>query len=316
MNADTPVSSPAAPKQTTLLYRRSSLVKRPPVVLPPNDVSRSIHGRQPNPDHLATLLAALTEDTAHFAISKEKTEEEVEKLREELRKQQAETARLLQTNISLEAQRAQLLVQRDAQVMKLNSSTIHQNSQAKIRDVDDLLLNEELVQMLEVLQQQKEQRLAEITNVRAAIDDIRNNIEKQEKLVLLVREYWRRNAAAMKRVKNAAGRRLGRESISSAIVETSMMDSPSQTIWRRFNTTVPPALLSSEAAGIARVSPTPTTGTGTGMGRNTAEGKSNNVYQSIPALGLKEPDEVAEFIYSVFEELGVGSTATAGNEEL
>ncbi|KAH9588707.1 hypothetical protein LSM04_000587 [Trypanosoma melophagium] len=314
--ADTqvPHTMPNPPKPTIcqsrkmMHHRHGSTISRPPIVLPPNDTSRRINGR-PNPDHLATLLAALTEDTAHFAVSREKTQSEVETLRGELRKQQAETSRLLETNISLEAQRAQLIVQRDAQAVKLASTALQKSTQAKIREVDDQLLNEKLVQMLEVFLQQKEQRRSEIAQVRAAIADTRRSIEKREELLLQAREYWRRNAAATKRVKNAAGRRVeGRESVASGTVETSMTDVPS-TILGRLNTTAPPTLLSSKAAAAKQggtPAPSPT-------GRiNVGEGKGNG-YLSIPALGLKEPDEVAEFIYSVFEELGTGSTV-GGNE--
>ncbi|KAG8348923.1 hypothetical protein TRVL_00246 [Trypanosoma vivax] len=148
-------------------HRTVMRVSRPPITLPPNAASRSANG-QYNADQLAALLSVLSEEKDHFESSRGKIQGEVLELRRKLRGQREETERLMQLNISLETQRTQLLVHRDAQLMKLATCNEVRQSESELREVDMKLLNAELGRTLDLLKKRLEERCEEIRQVQAA----------------------------------------------------------------------------------------------------------------------------------------------------
>ncbi|RNF26008.1 uncharacterized protein Tco025E_01757 [Trypanosoma conorhini] len=307
--------------------QRGSLELRPPIVQPPNRVGRDASGSH-NSDHIAGLLAALTEDTAHFAASREKMQTEVKRLREELQKHQEETARIMQVSIGLEAQRAQLLVQRDAQASKLQLVTAEKCSQERVRNMDAQLLNEELAHTLQVLEEQKQKRSAETAQVLESINDFKQRIADHNQLLQKVREYWRLNKAELSRVKYAgastttaasqlpfssSGGGGGGSGGSSSSSSSSVGVSP---------TSVPYAFSATVASPLSRgpfeEEETPAAPPSKPVLPSTAGPEAILAEQvlgrcqAIPALGLHRAEEVAEFIYSVFEELAIAPPESGG----
>ncbi|EKF39011.1 hypothetical protein MOQ_000768 [Trypanosoma cruzi marinkellei] len=286
-----------------LKYHRAPLVIRPPIVQPPNQAGRDASGRHKS-DHIAGLLSVLTEDTAHFAASREKIRTELKRLRGELRKHKEETARMMQTSTGLETQRAQLLLQRDAQEAKLKVATAEKHSQEQVRALDTLLLNDEISHTLEMLEEQKKKRCAETEQVRKSIEEFKQRIQEHEQLLNNVREYWRRNAVALRQAKNPGTGRKMSYSWDSTLPSVSGAGGPLVSLETAFCSTAPPSCPYLDGASlipIERPHLINTADSETTFPEETLEG-----YQSIPALGLFQAEEVADFICSVFEELTVG----------
>ncbi|KAF8303135.1 hypothetical protein TcYC6_0042490 [Trypanosoma cruzi] len=304
----TPISNrpagDAGSRMRQLKYHRAPLVVRPPVVQPPNRAGRDASGRH-NSGHIAGLLSVLTEDTAHFAASREKIRTELKRLRGELRKHKEETARMMQTSTGLERQRAQLLVQCDAQEAKLNAATAEKRSQERVRTLDTLLLNDEISHTMELLEEQKKKRCAETEEVRKSIEEFKQRIQEHEQLLHNVREYWCRNAAALRRTKTPGNCQNMSYSWDSTLPSASGVEGPAISLETAFCSTAPPSGPFLEGSPlIPTVQPhlINSVGSETKLPEEKLEG-----YQSIPALGLYQPEEVADFICSVFEGLAVGS---------
>ncbi|RNF02876.1 hypothetical protein TraAM80_06091 [Trypanosoma rangeli] len=290
-----------APRTQRRQQHRGLMGVRPLIVQPPTRVGLDASGRL-NSDHIASLLAVLAEDTAHFATSRGKMQAEVKRLRDELRKHQEETARMMQVSIGLESKRAQLLVQRDAQVTKLQLITAERCSQEHVMKVDAQLLNEELSHTLQVLEEKKRKRFEEMEQVRESISDFRQRIVDHNRLLQQVREYWRRNVAVLRLVKNtgscsAAAALRSTRSLSGS---TDAFPAPLEATFRSPTTSVPSTGLVEEGERSEASLSNPLFVPAAYPEANIGEQVSGEC-QSIPALGLYQPDEVAEFIYSVFE---------------
>ncbi|EAN98068.1 hypothetical protein C3747_65g75 [Trypanosoma cruzi] len=299
-----PPAGDAGSRMRQLKYHRAPLVVRPPVVQPPNRAGRDAGGRHKS-GHIAGLLSVLTEDTAHFAASREKIRTELKRLRGELRKHKEETERMMQTSTGLERQRTQLLVQCDAQEAKLNAATAEKRSQEKVRTLDTLLLNDEISHTMELLEEQKKKRSAETEEVRKSIEEFKQRIQEHEQLLHNVREYWCRSAAALRRTKNPGNCQKMSYSWDSTLPSASGVEGAAFSLETAFCSTAPPSRPFLEGSPlIPTVQPhlVSSVGSETKLPEEMSEG-----YQSIPALGLYQPEEVADFICSVFEELTVGS---------
>ncbi|KEG08812.1 hypothetical protein DQ04_06401000 [Trypanosoma grayi] len=212
-------------------------------------------------------------------------------------------------------QRAQLLVQRDAQVEKLRAGAIMRRSHETVRDVDVLLLNAELSRTLEMLQEQYKKRSAETEQVRESVQDFRRKIQEQDRLLTQVREYWRRNAAALMRMKNESSWRTTHALNSSSVAGNSSTWSgytPNATWRAAVSSTARPHHIALQPSSPKQQQQQP------GQQQESASGTAVEMwerYQPIHALGLVRPEEVAEFIYSVFEEIAVGTPVRLCVEE-
>nr|CCD13668.1 unnamed protein product [Trypanosoma congolense IL3000] len=171
-------------------------VRRPPIVLPPS-ISGSGLDERYSADHIAGLLSALSEDKEHFAASQMSIRDEVCLLQRKLREQRGETSRLFDINVALERQRAQLLAQREAQMVKLNSCREKRATDDETRNMDTEVLNDGLSCTLDLVNRAKKQRLKELELLREAIKVCKGEVEAHEHKMQIVREYWRRNYAAL-----------------------------------------------------------------------------------------------------------------------
>ncbi|AAZ12756.1 uncharacterized protein TEOVI_000528200 [Trypanosoma equiperdum] len=288
-----------------ILKQNVSNIKRPPIVLPPSISGRGVSERY-NADHIATLLSALSEDKAHFAASKRSTQKEVRELQQKLRAQQEETARLFDNNVSLERQRAQLLAQREAQLIKLSVCKEKQVTEDETRNFDTELLNEGLTCTLDVVKHCMKQRLAEIAQVREAIDVFNAGIAERERKLQIVREYWRRNSKAFAQSEQRHSIQFGGATGSTlsglSNTDASSPDAPRSVAASYRVGHVPgvqlspkwtPAHRRSTVSYAASVSPSLVSG---GDWGSTAQ-------NDIPALGLCGFDVVSRFIQDIFDEI-------------